>query len=173
VAELSDGHSKWVTRLNAAANIAIIVVACMLVVVLGRTYLFNPAKSTRGGVAVGDRVNLGGLPATQEQQILVVALSTQCHFCTESSPFYRKLVDSIDQSKVHLTAAFPQPREEAETYLRDLRIAIQDIRPGSLRALNVAATPTLLLVDSQGIVIKVWRGKLSSDGELEVLSALK
>lgn len=49
---------------------------------------------------------------------------------------------------------------------------MDEVQQDQRRNLNVAGTPTLLLVDNNGVVQNVWIGKLTSDGEREVLAKL-
>jgi hypothetical protein len=102
---------------------------------------------------------------------LVIAISTQCHFCRDSEPFYKELAEK-SASRVKLVAVLPQPQSEAEQYVR------QAIAPGiqvvstSLNSLGVMSTPTLLLIDSSGRVQKAWVGKLDGPAQQQVQSLL-
>jgi len=48
-------------------------------------------------------------------------------------------------------------------------VQVDEIKHADFQSLQVGGTPTLLLVDSKGIVQKVWLGKLSEAKEKEVL----
>lgn len=103
---------------------------------------------------------------------MVLAISTTCHFCNESAPFYDELVSQCKQQHVRTIAVLPQPTVEAESYLKDKGIAVDEVRQAILSGLRINGTPTLLLVDGGGIVRSVWIGKLESSGEKEVLAKL-
>jgi hypothetical protein len=48
-----------------------------------------------------------------------------------------------------------------------------EVLPGTeLAQVKVQATPTLMLVDEQGRVSKVWMGELPAAGEAEVIAAI-
>ena len=98
----------------------------------------------------------------------MLVLSTTCHFCKESSGFYRKLVEEC-RSHAKTVAFFPQTPQEAQAYLNAENVQVDEIKHADFQSLQVGGTPTLLLVDSKGIVQKVWLGKLSEAKEKEVL----
>ncbi len=64
----------------------------------------------------------------------------------------------------------PQPVTEAEAYLKGEGVTVDEIRQSPLSDVEVSGTPTLVLVDSRGVVRSVWVGKLPSDKEKEVLN---
>lgn len=69
-------------------------------------------------------------------------------------------------------AVMPQPVAEGRKFLSDSSVRIDDVRQISLNTIGVAGTPTLLLVNGAGVTTKVWVGKLQTDEESQVLSAL-
>jgi hypothetical protein len=62
--------------------------------------------------------------------------------------------------------------EESHQYLQSLGFEIADVRQASLSSVRIPGTPTLLLLDDQGIVKNVWAGKLTDKGEEQVLQTL-
>jgi hypothetical protein len=100
-------------------------------------------------------------------------LQAGCHFCSESAPFYQRLArETAQKSGVHLVAVLPQDVAEGSKYLNSLGVPIEDVRQAQLDALGVSGTPTLILIDGKGVVMKSWVGKLSGDREAEVLDQL-
>jgi hypothetical protein len=67
---------------------------------------------------------------------------------------------------------FPGDPEKGREYLRSLRVPITDVRQGKPPSLPIRGTPTLLLVDRDGIVRKVWAGQLSPEGERDVIETV-
>ena len=111
---------------------------------------------------------------TTRDRWLVLVLSTQCHFCVESAPFHEELVKMVGKSgNTGLIAVFPQTKQEVEKYE-----AAHDFRPDtvltdvSLNQLQVRGTPTLMLVDNRGTVLKHWEGRLPESKQMEVRSQL-
>jgi hypothetical protein len=160
-------------KLEIATNVAILVVATLASVVLVRNYLFPRAKSERPRpVVVGTTLSVPGFDWRANGNTLVLALSTNCHYCSESAPFYRRLMDELSRRRVHLTAVLPQNADESGAYLRTLQLPVGDVRQIPLRTLQIRGTPTLLLVDERGVVRHVWEGKLTAEREQQVLAAV-
>jgi hypothetical protein len=57
-------------------------------------------------------------------------------------------------------------------YLTKIGVRVDDLKSASLSEIAVTGTPTVLLVDSKGIVRNVWVGKLSQARQSEVFSAI-
>jgi len=156
--------AKW---FEIAANVAIIVVAVVIVIVFIRNY-FPASKASSPTIAVGAR--LTGQPVSwhDSPKNVVLVLSTTCHFCKESSGFYRKLVEDC-RSHARTVALFPQTSQEAQAYLKAEDVQVDEVIHANFQSLQIGGTPTLLLVDSNGVVQKVWLGKLPEAKEKEVL----
>ena len=157
--------AKW---LEGAANVSIIIVAVVIVVFFARNY-FSSSKTSLPTIAAG--ANLTGQPVNWQdsQKNVVLVLSTTCHFCKESSGFYRKLAEDC-RSHARTVAFFPQAPQEAQAYLNAEDVQVDEVKHADFQSLQIGGTPTLLLVDSKGVVQKVWLGKLSEAKEKEVLN---
>jgi hypothetical protein len=155
---------KW---FEIAANVSIVIVAVVIVIVFVRNY-FPASKASPLAIASGAR--LTGQPVNwhDSPKNVVLVLSTTCHFCKESSGFYRKLVEDC-RSHARTVAFFPQTPEEAQAYLRAEDVQVDEVKHADFQSLQIGGTPTLLLVDRNGVVQKVWLGKLSEVKEKEVL----
>lgn len=163
-------------KVELLANIAIVVVALLLGVVLVRRYLL-PGAQTGGNlpdqVAAGTKLSLSGVDWAGNKQTLLLALSKGCHFCSESAPFYRRLAaERAGRSDLRLVAVLPQPVDEGRGYLDELGVSVDEVRQSALGSISVRGTPTLILVDGGGVVKQSWVGKLSVEAEAEVLSHL-
>jgi len=167
-----------VKRIELVANLAIIVVAILLGVVLVRNYLFRSPVPTQApattGIQAGTKLSLPSVDWNSSRQTLVMALSTKCHFCTESAPFYQRLAQECAGNRnVRLIAVFPQTSRESEEYLKGLALNVDDVKQSELGSLGVSGTPTLILLNNEGVVEDSWRGKLNGDREGEVLRRLQ
>jgi thioredoxin-related protein len=168
-----------VKKIEIAANLAIIITALLLSMVMAKHYLTQSSEQKHKDeitdlseqTITGENIKLPDINWQSNKKTLLLALSTTCHFCTDSSPFYERLTK--EAKTTHLIAVFPQSIEDSRLYLDRHRIRIDDIRQSSLSSLGVQGTPTLLLVDDKGIVLSTWVGKLSADKEAEVLSELE
>ena len=169
--------AKTITqRLEVSTNLAIVFAAVLLSVVLIKNYLL-PYYSKDGPrdfrVPAGAKVSLPGVDWSNNNQTLLLVLQKGCHFCTESAPFYQRLVrETAGRENIHLIAVLPQTFDESKKYLDDLGVTIEEVKQAQLDSIGVYGTPTLILVNNQGVVITSWVGKLSADGEAEVLRRL-
>jgi hypothetical protein len=166
-------------RIELLANVAIIIVAVLLGVVLVKQLVLNknnqPARpaSARRELARGEKVSLSGVEWAKNSHTLLLVLQKGCRFCTESAPFYQELIKQTSaRNDIKLVALLPQTVEEGKQYLEEIGVGIADVRQVSPSQINVGGTPTLILVNDEGVVTDVWAGKLPPDTESQVLSKL-
>jgi thiol-disulfide isomerase/thioredoxin len=163
-------------KLEVLANLAIIIAGSLLAVVLVKNYLFQgPSKGlartqTSPQPVERARLALTDVDWTQSKQTLLLVMSSSCHYCTESAPFYKRLGQSKNGTR--LVAVLPESVEGGQDYLKRLGISVDEVRQSSLDEIDVQVTPTLLLVDNSGVVKKSWLGKLPPEQEESVVSAL-
>lgn len=173
---MSDNILK---KTELLANIAIIVVALLLGGVLIKRYLLSSgdvpdSQNSVLRIAAGSKVSLPDIDWAKSDRTLLLVLSKGCHFCSESAPFYQRLVRDIGgRGDVRLVAVLPQDVNEGRKYLNELAVPINEVRQSTLDSLGVGGTPTLILVDNKGAVTDSWVGKLPPDKESEVLSHLQ
>jgi hypothetical protein len=162
--------------IDFAANLAIIVVACLLGTVLIKNHLLirqaEPAGKTQAQdhLTAGTKLSTFDIAWEKADQTLVLALSSSCHFCSESAPFYKRLI--LSKGSTQIVAVLPQPVEEGKGYLQRLGVSADEIRQLPLGDIGVQGTPTLLLVDASGIVKERWVGRLPTEQEASVLGSL-
>lgn len=161
------------------ANIAIIVVALLLGAVLVKRYLLSgneataPARNMDPRIPAGTKAALPGVDWAKNGQTLLLVLSSDCRYCTESAPFYQRLTrETAGRANVQLIAVFPQEVEEGRKYLENLSVTINDVRQAAPSSTGAGGTPTLILVDANGVVKNSWVGKLSAPEESEILNQL-
>jgi hypothetical protein len=163
--------SQLAKNLESAANIAIVLLAFVIAGVL-----LKQAKSPRQElrhVEVGSHFGLNNIDWQKSPQHLVFALSTTCHFCTESAPFYRRLVEECKRRHVPTIAVLPQPIGDSKSYLQNEGVIIDSVVQSQLADIEISGTPTLVLVDAGGIARGAWVGKLSTEKEQELMSRLQ
>lgn len=181
---------KTFRKVQFLANIATIVIAVLLSFVVVKQYFFtsDPLNRSwqRAGSSpslpvptrpvpespVGKTIPLENVNWKENKRTLVLYASTNCKYCTESSPFYQRLVKEMPTNGVSLVAVLPQSVEEAKAYLNANDVNIPQVLNSSLDSIGVRGTPTLLLIDENGVISEYWRGKLSPDKEAEVLGKL-
>ena len=165
-------------RVELVANVAIILVAIALVVVLAKRFIFNAGNENQANETiqsnVGAKLSQPDIDWSKSNKNLILILSNTCRFCTESAPFYKRLVqEQTQRGTFYLTALFPQPVSDGQKYLHELGVDINEIKQLSPGAIRIRGTPTVLLVNSAGVVTEEWLGKLPPDKENEVLSRLQ
>ena len=158
---------RWQRSAIVCSNI-FLSIAC--VVFIGQVALSSrhQLQRGRGDDLVGSRLDVPDVRWGNAPTSVVLALSTTCAYCEASSGFYKRLVHSADQQHVPVFALFPQRVDEAQRYLNASQIRVSAVRQLSLDHVHVTGTPTLLLVDSRGVITDAWLGRLSPDEETAV-----
>lgn len=165
-------------RVELVTNAAIVIAVILLITMAVRSFIPNhsgtPLSQRPDVIKPGMKFMLPGFDWSKKDAHIVLVLRKDCHFCTESAPFYQRLVQGLaNRTDVDLIAALPQDSADAHQYLNDLRLSIPEVRQADIAAIKVFATPTILVVDKTGTVTDLWRGKLQADKELEVLNRLR
>jgi len=162
---------KIARKIEVAANIAIIITACLVAVFFIRNHM-GEKSGQRHTIALGTHFALKNIHWEASRKTIVLALSTSCHYCTESAGFYRDLVKECQTRGVRTIAVLPQTVIEAQSYLIKEGVKVDDVRQAPLSSFEITGTPTLLLINSEGKVEHVWYGKLPPNGEKDVLAKL-
>ena len=163
-------------RIDLLTNIAIIVASIVLCGALVKRYFISGHTSnvsTTPEISAGAAVPLPEVDWAKNKRTVLLALSTSCHFCTESAPFYQQLARERQSDGVRLIAAFPESVQNGQKYLNDLDVQVDEVRQISLKQLGVIGTPTVVVINRDGVVVAVWRGKLPPNKEAEILSQLR
>jgi hypothetical protein len=107
-------------RLQDIANLATILVSLLLSAVLIKVFLLpqpgpgsNPAQA-RAGMNI--KQSLPDVDRAKNRRTLVLAISTQCHFCTESAPFFQR-IQKDGPKDLKMVAVLPQAVDEGRKYL--------------------------------------------------------
>ena len=164
--------SRWPRRLEVATNVAILFFCVAIGGLTLRNYMtpkHPPARPNR--LLVGSSLAVPGLNWSTPGKTLVLAISTQCHFCSDSMPFYEKLVRAASNKRNRVVGLLPQSTTEAIDYLVKHNVAISEVHQVSLGSIGIQGTPTIFILDS-GKVTAEWVGKLDAASEAEVLAAL-
>lgn len=157
------GINVWQT-LERATNIAILLACVALVTALFRGGPAAEAPALPPGPAVGDRLaDVEGLELATHEQTLLLVLSSQCRFCTESMPFYRQLLDRRREEQTQVVVASTESAAVTSAYLAGHGVAadrVLEVGPGEL---GTSATPTLLEVSPAGDIREVIVGRVADD----------
>ena len=171
-----------------SANIATIIIAVLFGVFVVRNFVADssvppriPATAAPGTSAqapvpkttpVGQTIPLENVDWAKNKKTLVLYVSATCKYCTESAPFYQKLIQERSSNDVKFVAVMPQPVAEGREYLNKLGVKIDEVYQSPLQSIGVRSTPTLLLVDNTGVVTDSWVGKLQPERENQVRAKL-
>lgn len=167
-------------RIEALANILIILVSILVVVVIVRQYLSNSGESARTGsppgseeISAGKNISVEGIDWSHSRKTVLLVLSSNCRYCTQSVEFYQKLVlKRQNGEQLRIIALFPHSVELGRRYLADHNVYVDDVKEVSMPQLGTYFTPTIILVDSGGKIVNSWVGKLQPDKENEIMSML-
>lgn len=131
---------------------------------------------------------LGGNPAAQEHNIrkgltirpitgvsfpassLTVALvvQSQCHFCAASMPFYRELSQLRAPGRIQFAVFSHESVDTTTGYLQANDVRTDVVAQLKGQEIPTTGTPTLVLIDRDGIVRDSWIGQLSAAQEQSV-----
>src|SRR5262249_19619726 len=157
-----DRNGNFGRKVEVVTNVGMLVVAIIIGAIAIKQYVLKPP--TPAFIKVGNKVPLQAV--NWKGKNLVLAVSDGWHFCSESAAFYKSLMRQIQtQADVQTMAILPQAVEAGRSYLDRLGIAVNDVRQVRLSDVPIGGTPTLLLVDNEGIVRKTWIGKLGAKAE--------
>ena len=162
--------------LEKAANVAVILGVAVFITVMV-TDKVGPRGVQPGSVdpakqLLGKTMRIPGLQFPQARGSLVLVLSTTCHFCKDSLPFYKDLA-SKSLERFNVVAVLPQPLAEAQVYLQQAAVPTTHVISTELGGMGVAGTPAVLLLDRTGKVSDAWVGKLDEGRQRQVLSRLQ
>jgi hypothetical protein len=174
-----------IKKVEVLANVAVIVTSIVLCSVLAKKYFFTPKQTVAAAapstpstnvpktsaLQPGTKISLPGIDWSKNSRTVVLALSTTCHFCSESGPFYQKL-EQQKPGTVGLVAVLPQSVEDSRNYLNKLGVKTANLVQSSLNSIGVSGTPTLLLVDQNGSLIASWIGKLPDNEIANVMAQI-
>jgi hypothetical protein len=168
--------NKLTQKVELTANILVITVAVLLAGVIGQRYFSRPAKAPDQPAQlhpiVGAKINLPDTDWSRKPKTLILGLKKDCHFCSESAAFYKRLQEIAQNKNLTLVAVLPGKQEESRAYLDGLGIANLDVKQWPLKSLQISGTPTLILTNDKGEVTDYWIGRLSPEKELEVVNKL-
>jgi len=178
-------YSTAKSNLGRVMDAGIVISALLIGYFVGRnsvTAASPPARAANAPIGsrsaltdpIGKNISIAGVDFKSNQRTLVFVLQTTCRFCTDSGPFYQRLIRERAQfGGTRLLAVLPQAVQESKSYLAHLGITVDEVVQGSLQDIGVQGTPTLLLVNSSGVVTEAWSRKLPPAAEDAILARLR
>lgn len=164
-------------RSDSIANVSVAIMALAIAVFVG-SQLLKPAPTASIGkpYKVGEQFDLA-IQASfdKSSKTVVMFFQSQCRFCSDSMPFYRRLLAERTDGKAafHLVAVSLDPLTIAKAYMEENGIEADElVRYPQTDKMRISGTPTLLVVDGEKRVIGTWMGKLTTEQEQAVGRAL-
>lgn len=148
--------------LNLATNILVVVVGMMLVGLVAYRAFFLPSLNSLEAelLRAGDEFKgLQEIDFKKSPNTILLATDIKCQYCTQSLPFYKKLIaKSKDNPAIRIIAVFGNKSEEVENYLREHDVVVEFIPNVDLVKLKVDATPTIIWVDADRKIVGSYQG---------------
>ena len=169
--------SKIYQKVELTANILIILVVLLLGGVLVQKYFFaSPDAASdrppRIVPTIGAKMEAPDVNWSEQPKTLILALQSNCRFCNDSAPFYKRVIETVRNKNVKLVAVFPTGIEKNIAHLKELGLDAMEVKQSSLGSLQVSGTPTLILTNEKGEITDYWVGRLTPDKEAEVINKL-
>lgn len=149
-------------RTSAAIEVTAGVGLVATVVFFLSTFFLTPDPAA--GPATDDDIGSSSEPSGSH---LILALSTNCSICERSSKFHWSLTEAANISGARISAIFVEDRDIGQEYLLSKSITSDIVDSGSYLR-HVRGTPTVLLTNSAGQVVKTWAGLLTPERMKEV-----
>jgi hypothetical protein len=172
------------TRLETLANI-LIAVTCLVVIAVGVERLVQRWNSPGGRRPIATPANsallvpgrqVSGLPEVQfsaADGTLVLYISPRCRFCAQSLAFYRRIAESktATRRRLRIVAVGRESLADLRQFIDEGHVAVDQLLSAGDGRMP-PSTPTVVLVDTKGVIIASWVGWQSSQGEESVLRTL-
>lgn len=168
-------------RLETAVNVAILATCLAIVATLGQRAWTNAHPSTPPSLfRLGDTFpGFDGVDTTQVDRTLVMVVRHDCQYCADSVPFYRVLAAKVRSqgpaAGSQLVVVTTDDIETANRYVDENHIDVTRVvavPPKDRAMLRVPGTPTLILLNRNRRIEKVWVGRLDQGGQKQVESAV-
>ena len=166
-------HGTVLSKLVDAA----LILACLSVSALGFQRLSEnrpPNSAVPPAAKTGDRIELAGYNFSGAPDTLLLVVSSHCPYCQESMDFYSRLGQMSTRRTGHLKLVVVgvEPTDTLTSYLAANHVEVDQVLTVPLGALPSPSTPTLLRVNSKGIVVQTWRGLQAPSSEAEIIRTL-
>lgn len=167
---------EYPRKLEMVANVTIILFAVLFGAILINKYFVSVPDSRNSNapqLETGTKLNLGKVDWSSHKTNVVLAFSTTCSYCLASVDFYKQILQIRNANEdIRLIVVSSQPQNEVEEFLDRRELEVDQVIQVTLSDLSINGTPTLISVDSNGLVQNFWVGRLPPDREQEVLAAL-
>lgn len=154
--------------LDTAVNVAVLAAAITVVAVHVAPFLRASNTVTKRPYSIGDVIQQTDDLRFGRPTFLLITRSA-CEYCTQSMNLYR----NIQRQGGRVLAVTQESVETNRAYLEAHGVFPERVLPLLGTGLRAVPTPTLLLVDSGGMVRGAWWGKQDESGQREILGRIK
>jgi thiol-disulfide isomerase/thioredoxin len=169
-------------RLDRLANLSIAALCCVLAAKVASSIYFDwsrqekppaTAESTDAPRQFTTIAETPELALRDSRKTLVLVAASTCIFCTRSMPFYRRLASEARSNGIQFVAATNEDLQRHTNYLNEHGVGVDKVVSAGKNGIHVSGTPTLLVVQSDGRVGRMWRGQLRGEREKDVFEELR
>lgn len=124
---------------------------------------------------VGETVpSVPGVRFSNGPQTLVLFVSSECPACSDTMPFYAELRAKTQRllSPISFAVISFEDEDKLAAYLASYELEPDTAASVSYERFKLRRTPTLLLVDSSGVVKQYWIGRVSDRRKAEIFAAV-
>jgi thioredoxin-related protein len=160
---------------SIASVLAIVLVIVVIAGLLAQGYVRRSWQERR--VQAAQETALASIPTVKlgdYQKTLVLLLNVDCGFCSRSLPFYERVIQAtaVNGNRTQIIALFPNAEADVSTYITRNKLPCRYLHGVDFSKFGVTGTPTILLADKDGKLVRSWMGQLPTDQEDEVLQAI-
>lgn len=175
---MSQLGTRLKSLIRSTGREALILTVTVILVTIVQRALFHPGTRTTSSVqsadqvfvGVGDEVSLPNQGSVRSPTILLIS-SPDCPYCRASSAFHGDLFKSAKMHGIPMYVAVPKV-QKAEGYLSSAGLsAAHKIEWHDLHV-HIRGTPTLLMMDENRVVRRIWIGMVSKQRMSEILGLL-
>jgi len=135
----------------------------------------KPRKTLKAEDLVGKSMKLPYLQSSEHAPVIVLGVSTSCPYCKANMSLYRKMaaIRRENSSQVPLIVISPDPVDEVTEYFDKNEVKVDNVIQGNLASLGIPGTPTLVALDSKGIIRRAFIGWQPKSGEQQLLKIMR
>jgi hypothetical protein len=164
------------TKLETASHVCVIGLCCLAAgLLIEQRFFSSPEGDTPPAPSlVGREVKLPGADWQAAPVSVLLQISSTCDFCNESMPFYKQLMATrqAQAAKVPVIVVSRDAVDVMRKHLENQEVTVDKVLHSRMESLGTV-TPTIYVIDSKGLVKRVFVGELDSAGEKELLSIVE
>ena len=163
---------------SALTKIRLLIVGAALIGILSTVTVETSVQHPKiiESISVGTKLQAPkGYSWPADKPTLVLALRVGCKHCENEMDFYKHLLalEESNELHAHLVAFLPNSDADVRQSFSSRLIGLKKIADVNIQSLKIKGTPTLFIVDQEGIVRSTWEGELPADKKQSMIRALE